>query len=56
MARLTEKEKLLWNQAVRAAMNEAYLYDGLIPDEDARRNLKETVIRKLSYVVPLKPH
>lgn len=54
MARLTEKEKILWNRAVKAAMNEAYLYDGLIPDEDARLNLKHNVIKKLSYKLKVK--
>ena len=46
---LTPKEKLLWNQAIRAAANEAYLYDGLIPDEKDRLAMKIRTIEKLSY-------
>lgn len=46
---LTQKEKLLWNQAIRAAANEAYLYDGLIPEERDRMAMKIRTIEKLSY-------
>lgn len=45
----TKKEKELWNEAIRAATNEMFLYDGLIPDERDRIILKERIIKKLSY-------
>lgn len=50
----TQKNKELWNEAIRAAANEMFLYDGLIPDKRDRIILKERIIEKLSYKnVPL---
>lgn len=54
MKQLTKKEKLLWNEAIRAAANEAYLYDGLIPNEEDRKVIKMSTIEKLSYKTALK--
>lgn len=45
----TKKEKELWNEAIRAATNEMFLYDGIIPDERDRIIMKDRIIKKLSY-------
>jgi hypothetical protein len=54
MPRLTKSQKLLWNEAVRATMNEVFLYDGTIPELEDRMYLKTQVIKKLSYKIPIK--
>ena len=51
---LSKKEKLLWNAAVQATLNEVYLYDGIIPDERDRLLIKQRVSEKLSYKTALK--
>ncbi len=51
METFTKREKIIWNQAIRMAANEAYLYDGLIPNERDRKAMKSGIVDKLSYKI-----
>jgi hypothetical protein len=46
------REREIYNEAIRDAMKEVWLYDGLIQDNDARAYLCREVQKKLSYKQP----
>ena len=49
---MTLKEREIYNQAVKDTLQEVWLYDGIIPDEEGRKNLCKAVQAKLSYKSP----
>lgn len=46
---MTEKEKQIWNDAVRATLNQVKKYDGIIPDDDERKYLCKSVYQRVAY-------
>jgi len=48
----TLRERECYNEGVRDALKEVWLYDGIIPDEMSREHLVRTVQRKISYADP----
>lgn len=46
---LTNKEKMLWNEAIQKATNEVFLFDGIVINEDDRLFMKHSIRNKLSY-------
>ncbi len=47
--KVNNKEKLIWNEAVKCVANELKLYDGLIEEEETRKYLSNRLIEKFSY-------
>lgn len=48
----TLRERECYNEGVRDALKEIWLYDGLIPDEISRENMLRRVQEKVSYKHP----
>jgi hypothetical protein len=48
---LTKKEKQIWNDAVKATLIEMMNWDGIIPDLDDRKLLREKISEKISYKI-----
>lgn len=46
------REKQIYNEAIRDAMKELWLYDGVIPDEAARAHLCRKIQEDRSYKIP----
>lgn len=45
----TKREMEVYNEAIRDAMKEVWLYDGIIPDEVSREYMVRQIQKKLSY-------
>lgn len=48
----TLRERECYNEGVRDALKEVWLYDGVIPDETDREYMVRQVQKKVSYASP----
>jgi hypothetical protein len=46
---MSDRDKQIWNEAVKATLKEVKKYDGLIPDDSERLYLCKSVYERVSY-------